>query len=124
VAVCYSAGFACCIAHLFQIESMLNLDPLIWSLAAALGIGLLIGTERERRKGTGPRRSAAGLRTFTLASLTGAVSVIVGGVPLLGVATAGIFGLAALAYWRGETDDPGLTRKSRSFQRPCSADLQ
>src|SRR5262249_18426317 len=49
---------------------MLNLDPLIWSLAAALGIGLLIGTERERRKGTGPRRSAAGLRTFTLASLT------------------------------------------------------
>jgi uncharacterized membrane protein (DUF4010 family) len=109
VAVCYSAGFARCIAHLIQIESMLNLDPLIWSLAAALGIGLLIGTERERRKGTGPRRSAAGLRTFTLASLTGAVSVITGGAPLLGIATAGIFGLAALAYWRGETDDPGLT---------------
>ena len=53
---------------------MFNLDPLILSLAVALGIGLLIGTERERRKGTGPQRSAAGLRTFTLASLIGAVS--------------------------------------------------
>jgi len=58
---------------------MFNLDPVILSLAVALGIGLLIGTERERRKGTGPERSAAGLRTFTLASLTGAVSFIVGG---------------------------------------------
>lgn len=88
---------------------MFNLDPLIWSLAVALGIGLLIGTERERRKGTGPERSAAGLRTFTLASLSGAVSFIVGGATLLAVATAGIFGLAALGYWRRMTDDPGLT---------------
>jgi uncharacterized membrane protein (DUF4010 family) len=91
---------------------MFNLDPLIWSLAVALGIGLLIGTERERRKGTGPRRSAAGLRTFTLASLTGAVSFIAGGAPLLAVVTAGIFGLAALSYWRRVTDDPGLTTET------------
>ncbi|MGA7657390.1 MAG: DUF4010 domain-containing protein [Methylocella sp.] len=88
---------------------MFNLDPVILSLAVALGIGLLIGTERERRKGTGPERSAAGLRTFTLASLTGAVSFIAGGAPLLAVTTAGIFGLAALGYWRRVTDDPGLT---------------
>ena len=88
---------------------MFNLDPLIWSLAVALGIGLLIGTERERRKGTGPERSAAGLRTFTLASLAGAVSFIVGGATLLAVATSGIFGLAALGYWRRVTEDPGLT---------------
>src|SRR5438128_1663931 len=88
---------------------MLKLDALIWSLLTALGIGLLIGAERERRKGTGPRRSAAGLRTFALASLTGAVSVIAGGAPLLAVVAAGIFGLAALAYWRGLNDDPGLT---------------
>ena len=88
---------------------MFNLDPVILSLAIALGIGLLIGTERERRKGTGPERSAAGLRTFTLASLTGAVSFIAGGAPLLAVTTAGIFGLAALGYWRRVTDDPGLT---------------
>ena len=88
---------------------MFDLDPLTLSLAVALGIGLLIGMERERRKGTGPERSAAGLRTFTLASLTGALSFIAGGAPLLAVATAGIFGLSALAYWRRVTDDPGLT---------------
>jgi hypothetical protein len=88
---------------------MFNLDPLIVSLAVALGIGLLIGAERERRKGMGPQRSAAGLRTFTLASLTGPVSFIAGGGTLLAVTTAGIFGLAALAYWRRVTDDPGLT---------------
>jgi uncharacterized membrane protein YhiD involved in acid resistance len=61
---------------------MFNLDPLILSLAAAPGIGLLIGTERERHKGTGPQRSAAGLRTFTLASLIGAF--IAGGLEFSG----------------------------------------
>lgn len=85
------------------------LDPLILSFAVALGAGLLIGTERERRKGEGPERAAAGLRTFALASLAGAISFAAGGVPLFAVASAGIFALAALAYWRGEGSDPGLT---------------
>lgn len=85
------------------------LDPLLVSFAVALGAGLLIGTERERRKGEGPERAAAGLRTFTLASLAGATSFEAGGVPLLAVVAAGIFALAALAYWRDEGSDPGLT---------------
>ena len=85
------------------------LDPVILSLAVALGIGLLIGTERERRKGEGPDRSPAGLRTFALASITGASSFIVGGISLLAVTIGGIFALTALAYWRGHEDDPGLT---------------
>jgi len=84
-------------------------DPLVLSFAVALGIGLFIGTERERRKGEGPERAPAGLRTFALTSLAGALSFISGGVPLLAVATGGIFVLAALAYWRGEASDPGLT---------------
>ena len=37
----------------------------------ALGIGLLVGVERERRKGEGPRRGVAGLRTFALVGLAG-----------------------------------------------------
>jgi uncharacterized membrane protein (DUF4010 family) len=88
---------------------MPDLDPVILSLAVALGIGLLIGTERERRKGEGPDRSPAGLRTFALASVTGTISFLVGGVPLLAVTIGGIFALTALAYWHGHDDDPGLT---------------
>jgi uncharacterized membrane protein (DUF4010 family) len=49
----------------------------LWlNLAVALGIGLLIGAERERNKGLGPDRSSQGIRTFTIASLLGAVSTI------------------------------------------------
>src|SRR4051794_4857839 len=68
----------------------LIIEPVILNLAAALGIGLLIGAERERRKGEGPSRSPAGIRTFTVASLAGAISFIAGGEVLLAVATAGV----------------------------------
>ena len=37
--------------------------------SVALGAGLLVGLERERRKGQGDDRQAAGLRTFTVAAL-------------------------------------------------------
>ena len=79
---------------------------MILNLAVALGIGLLIGAERERRKGEGPLRSPAGIRTFTVASLAGAISFIVGGDVLLSVATAGVIILTAIAYWRAHEDDP------------------
>ena len=52
----------------------------------ALDIGLFIGLECERSKGEGPARSAAGIRTFAVASLLGAVSVR----NLLAVAAAGV----------------------------------
>ena len=82
---------------------------MILNLAVALGIGLLIGAERERRKGEGPSRSPAGIRTFSITSLAGAISFIVGGEVLLAIATAGVILLTAAAYWRGHEDDPGLT---------------
>jgi uncharacterized membrane protein (DUF4010 family) len=81
----------------------------ILNLAVALGIGLLIGVERERRKGEGPSRSFAGIRTFAVASLTGATSFIVGGATLLATATGSVAILTAAAYWLGHEDDPGLT---------------
>jgi uncharacterized membrane protein (DUF4010 family) len=85
-------------------------DGEAWGLAVALGIGLLLGIERERTKGRGPDRRAAGVRTFALVALLGGVSVLVGG--RAGLAVGGAFvGLAALAaYVRGRGgDDPGLT---------------
>ena len=90
-------------------EDVLIIDPVILNLAVALGIGLLVGAERERRKGDGPSRSPAGIRTFTVASLAGAISFIVGSDALLAVATAGVIILTAVAYWRAHEDDPGLT---------------
>ena len=88
---------------------MPDLNPLIPGFLVALGIGLLIGIDRERTKGDGPSREAAGLRTFTLASLAGAAGMAAGGDLLLGAVTLGIAALAGLAYWRARDDDPGLT---------------
>jgi uncharacterized membrane protein (DUF4010 family) len=85
------------------------LDSVIVNLAVALGIGLLIGAERERRKGKGPSRSPAGIRTFAVASLAGAVSFATGGELLLAVTTAGAIILTAVAYFRSRSNDPGLT---------------
>ena len=85
------------------------LDQAILGYATALGIGLLIGTERERRKGTGPNRSPMGIRTFTTASLLGAVSLTLGGSMLLAALTIAVAGLSAIAYRLNQEQDPGLT---------------
>jgi len=77
-------------------------------LAVALGCGLLIGLERERRKGTGQDRAAAGLRTFAVVALLGAIAQIVS-VWLSAVALCSVAVMAALSYWRTRDDDPGIT---------------
>ena len=88
---------------------MQAMDSAIINLAVALGIGLLIGAERERRKGEGPSRSPAGIRTFAISSLAGAVAFALGGQLLVSIVTTGTFVLTAVAYWRARDDDPGLT---------------
>ena len=85
------------------------IDPSVLSLGVALAIGLLIGAERERSKGEGPGRAPAGIRTFTVAALSGAVAVLAGGSLLLAVMAASATVLVALAYWRSGSGDPGLT---------------
>ncbi len=89
---------------------MNDANPSAWiGLAVALGCGLLVGVERERRKREGPARGAAGVRTFAVASLTGALAATPG-VPALVAAGALVVGtLAALAYWRSDPRHPGLT---------------
>ena len=78
-------------------------------LCVALGAGLLIGVERERRKGRGPARGPAGVRTFTLTSMLGAVAVFAGGNVVLAVVTAAVGIIAAFAYLRTRDTDPGVT---------------
>lgn len=71
----------------------------LWpGLAVALGIGLLIGVERERRKGA--RHASAGVRTFALTALLGALCLHLGAAPLLAVGTVAVAAFAALDYLR------------------------
>ena len=50
-----------------------------------MGIGLLFGIEREQQAHRSGKEASAGVRSFTLASLVGALSIMAGGVPLLAV---------------------------------------
>jgi uncharacterized membrane protein (DUF4010 family) len=84
-------------------------EQLIIRLGAALAVGLLIGIERERSKGHGPRRAAAGVRTFTLIALAGAISLELGGPPAFLVVAAIIGAFAAISYVRTFRRDAGLT---------------
>ena len=100
------------------------MTPEPWfGMVVALGLGLLIGLERERSKGAGPARRPAGVRTFTLASLLGALSVQLGSWPLLAVTTTGVSLLTALSYSRAHDDDPGLTTEIGLLATPLLGGL-
>lgn len=87
----------------------MSMDNVPWlNLAVALGVGLLIGAERERSKGSGPDRSSAGIRTFTIASLLGAVSTVFN-FWLLVVSIFCVMIFAAISYYNRKGKDPGLT---------------
>ena len=60
-------------------------------IAVASGVGLVVGIDRERRKGEGPGRRAAGVRTFIIVALLGVLS---SSAPAL---AAGIGALLAIA---------------------------
>lgn len=77
-------------------------------LLVALGIGLLIGAERERRKAQRP--AAAGLRSFTIAALLGCGSTLMPWPWMSGAITACVAVLAVFSNWqRRTTGDPGIT---------------
>ncbi len=89
--------------------------PESWvGLAVALGVGLLVGIERERRKGSGSQRKAAGMRTFALVTVAGALAQSLSPGALVAVGALAVSAFAALAYWRSVRGpqapaDPGLT---------------
>ncbi|GLK88501.1 MgtC/SapB family protein [Pseudomonas turukhanskensis] len=76
--------------------------------AVALGLGLLVGLERERHKGHGAERACAGLRTFAITALLGFVSNQIGVVLLAAVAVA-LTLLVTVAYLKSQSSDPGIT---------------
>ncbi len=70
---------------------------------------MLIGLDRERRKGEGADRAAAGVRTFALAALLGGVAMVTGGAALTGIAAVAVGLFALVGYVRAHGDDPGMT---------------
>ena len=72
-----------------------------WQFGAALGLGMLIGLERERTRRE--EKTFAGVRTFALVALLGATSVFAGGhagLPwIVGVVFAALVALVAVAYF-------------------------
>lgn len=90
-----------------------------WGFAAALGGGLLIGLERERRKGRGSDREAAGIRSFTLAALAGALAQALQQPALVALGALAVLLLVAVAYARSQLvragRDPGLTTELALF---------
>lgn len=92
-----------------------SFEPALVPLAAALGLGFLIGIERERRKGSGPQRAFAGVRTFTLVALAGCLIQLMAAPWLVAVGGAVVGALAVAAYLRDKTPDPGITTELSLF---------
>lgn len=95
----------------------LLLDPV--AAGAALGIGLLVGLERERHKGRGSQRKPAGLRTFTVAALLGHLAWLLGGPVLLGCMLLLTGALLTAAYVRRRSTDPGMTTELALLLTTC-----
>ena len=90
-------------------QDMANFSAALAVLASAAGCGLLMGIERERRKGEGPYRALAGVRSFTLASLGGAAAALTAIPALVVVGAALVAALTVVAYARDRSGDPGVT---------------
>lgn len=90
----------------------LSLQEHALRLLAALASGALLGLERERHKGTGPSRAAAGLRTFALVSLLGGIAGALDSAALIAVGGAFVGGAALASYLRSDRTDPGLTSET------------
>ncbi|MEN9313615.1 MAG: hypothetical protein RIS35_8 [Pseudomonadota bacterium] len=85
------------------------------AFAVALGAGLLIGVERERRKGAGSHRAIAGVRTFSIAALSGALAQSTGESLLVAAGALMVLALAAIGYRRQRSPDPGITTELSLF---------
>jgi uncharacterized membrane protein (DUF4010 family) len=85
------------------------LPPEASAILIALGAGLLIGVERERRKGDEDASAAAGVRTFAMTALLGVLASLSGSTTVLVAAAGGVSLLTAFSYFKSRSADPGLT---------------
>ena len=79
------------------------------ALLVALGAGLLVGVERERRNTDDKTPAAAGVRTFAVTALLGALVALGNSWILLVAGALGVIVFTALSYAKSHDADPGLT---------------
>ena len=84
-----------------------SFQELLMIMAAALGCGLLIGLERERSKQRENQHSFAGVRSFTICALLGALCFAFG--HIFGVMGALIVGGIGIFSLKNQLQDPGVT---------------
>ncbi|AWV86283.1 MgtC/SapB family protein [Acinetobacter radioresistens] len=85
----------------------LTFQELLTIILSALGCGLLIGLERERNKNTRNEQSFAGLRSFTISALLGALCFVIH--PYVGVVVAIAVSLFCLYSLSQQKEDIGST---------------
>lgn len=88
-------------------------------LAIALGIGLVIGAERERRNAESPDRQAAGIRTFAVIGLLGGAAAMIGSTALIAVVAAAVGVAAIVIYYASAREDPGFTTEAALLLTYC-----
>src|SRR5512134_3963479 len=79
------------------------------AILVALGAGLMISIERERRMKADNKAAAAGVRTHAITALLGVLAALSGSQIVLGAIGLGVVALTALSYRRTHGGDPGLT---------------
>ena len=84
----------------------MNWNESLFELLTALGIGLLIGTVRERLHKPGAMK--AGVRTHAIVALLGAISFSIG-LPLFLMALFITGIMIAIGYYQSAQQDPGMT---------------
>ena len=100
------------------------MDESWFRLAASLGIGLLIGLERERNPA-----AKAGVRTFALVALAGALAALLDvqlqSAWLVPVGLAAVAGMLIAAHARGapQEDPRGPREEARTWQSMAAPNL-
>jgi uncharacterized membrane protein (DUF4010 family) len=80
-----------------------------WRLLVALAIGLLVGTERQRRSDADHPELAAGIRTHALIALLGGVAALAQSLAVTIAAAGFVFGTTLVGYARSASEKPGQT---------------
>lgn len=94
---------------------MQGLSAQATGLAVALGIGLLIGLERERRRRDETVGLTGGLRTHAVVAVAGALAMQFPGAALVAAGASFVGALVVVAYWRSRSIDPGITSEVTLF---------